>query len=106
MTDKPKKTPICGLIPRPTGGTARLVKACVSTATVILITGFGNIVYAWLESDEEDRTMQQYRSGYEDFITGLNATQLTPSQFGALLSKLENLGLSPPAALAADGKMW
>ena len=107
-TEKPEKKPICGVIPRPTGGTARLVKACVSMATVIVITGFGNIVYAWLESGQEDRDMLEYRSKYENFTRHLNETLFDPSQFGELISKLENLGLSAPpsAALADDAKMW
>jgi hypothetical protein len=111
VADKPTKKPICGVIPRPTGATARLVKASMSMATVIVITGLGNLVYAWLESDAEDAAVQEYRSGYEDFIQHLNDTLIDSAgadHFGTLILKLENLGLPAPQepAAAEDAKMW
>ena len=111
LADKPKKKPICGVIPRPTGGTARLVKASVSMATVIVLTGFGNLVYAWLESDAEDAAVHKYRTDYADFIQHLNETLIHSAgaeHLEELVSELENLGLSAPPAPAAaeDAKMW
>ena len=56
-----KKGPICGVIPRPTGGIARVVKAVTAMCSVILITGFGNLVYASLESEAEDLVNADYQ---------------------------------------------
>lgn len=112
-TEKPKDHKICGVIPRPTGGAARLVKASVSMASVIVITGFGNLVYAWLESDAEDAAMDAYRTNYTDFMKLLDETSFESADGNGLGSAqlkelLNDLGLSAPPAPAEveDAKMW
>jgi Ca2+-binding EF-hand superfamily protein len=103
VREKVKKKPWCGIIPRPTGGTARVVKASVAMTSVILITGLGNLVYAMLESDAEDAANAEYQAFLRDVHDTFN---LTDEQFEKLVEQLGTPLLEVGGAEMIDSKMW
>ena len=99
-TEKKPKSKICGVIPRPTGASARLVKVIGALLGVIALTVAGSAVYAACESDAEEEKIV----AYQEFLREIRETSnLTTEQFDKLVGYL---GSPLETATEETHRMW